>query len=394
MGAANCGCKGVSKECLVTVVAGDDGPAAPEPPKSSRSNAGGLPNGLPKTTAPLRVGDERNCSGPGTPLAIGLRPLPPVLESVGDQTKSPAAGASSPANSASSTVSPTDPDMVAKMAAYKRRKSQRAKRNNSSEDFQVMGQLSDTPEVDDDVPFRFVLEMWGLSSEVVVASACHGQQTFDMQLPLGLEVGESPKDGDPPIQRRTATSKACLVEVSEDVRRASKRVSTNKQGCRLAKLTFRYLQSGCLPECCKSASEAEASAAVFIVDTSDDKIMGDELSQITEVFLEMSNIPCTRRPMPAIILCGRRPDLKAVEDFVCAYERDNGRMLRYGPVDPSHGNSIHEIFSKIVNLRMRASLSGLGNKQIWKNVQALDNGLCDWPLVDYQARPTNGSDLT
>ncbi|OLP98122.1 Transposon Ty4-J Gag-Pol polyprotein [Symbiodinium microadriaticum] len=180
-------------------------------------------------------------------------------------------------------VAPVTPDMAARLLAYKERQERKGKKKQG-----LAGQanaanfLSQVPEVERDIPLRFMFEISGGMHERLVHSACDSEQALAMY--NGVSEGAPKKEEPDPalIQKiyRSGSSgflpHTCLCEVPWSVAETdSKKRASSK--VRLAKLSFRALLPGKLTKACNSQSDAESSCTVFMIHVDEAPTMRERL---------------------------------------------------------------------------------------------------------------------
>mmetsp|Transcript_38898 Transcript_38898/g.70144 ORF Transcript_38898/g.70144 Transcript_38898/m.70144 type:complete len:406 (-) Transcript_38898:68-1285(-) len=400
MGAANCSCKGVSKECFVVLPADDGAVHASSPSHPSAREKGtakgalqetkldkepDLPAALSSAKTKPKPNDlllERQISVTSSTTSVqegGARLKPEILagfdveaSAAKDSLKSPSSDGSPSTMSAISekTMSSQDPEMAAKILAYKKRQVRKGKTGKKAGAAGSDGYLSELPEVDADVPYRFSFEVTGVNSEEVVAAACQSSVALMHKTP---EENSLPSPLPAFLSRSSSNLLqpfTCLGEVLRDW-------SKGKQ--RLVKMGFRSYEPGKLPKASASSSEAASSCVVFMISAESSESLVEQLSAADEGVQHLKqSIPATRRPVVAVLLLDAARK-ESIEVEVKEHEANCGQMLRFGPFDPEDGDSIFEAFRQIADMRITAMENGFENKALWKSMT--DDDLPPWPLV-------------
>ncbi|CAE7358030.1 TY4B-J [Symbiodinium sp. CCMP2592] len=411
-------------------------PSPPGPPKGGAS-PGGLHLGQDakanghsiKPVKEVAMADVQRAPGPMSPRgAPPPRQMPPAADMNSKSSESPQpkkmpinfredvahfAPQSRPAAPAASSgmgaqglgvVAPVTPDMAARLLAYKERQERKGKKKQG-----IAGQanaanfLSQVPEVERDIPLRFMFEISGGMHERLVHAACDSEQALAMY--NGVSEG-APKKEEPDaalIQKmyRSGSSgflpHTCLCEVPWSVAEtAAKKRASSK--VRLAKLSFRALTPGKLTKACNSQSDAESSCTVFMIHVDEAPTMRERLVIMEEAVVNlMESVPPTRRPIPAVFLvCSTRERTdqmdRAWKKILEDYEADKGELLKFGPVCLDDGDAIHQAFADLATARVHAQEKGFTSKEIWQKFNlASRNNVSPWPLVALPEAPMRSS---
>ncbi|CAJ1344677.1 unnamed protein product, partial [Effrenium voratum] len=255
--------------------------------------------------------------------------------------------------------------------------------------------LSQVPEVENDVPFRFMFEVNGPKVDVVVRNACESIAALslrDMDRESCSQSSHSKESGEVKERDSLLSSKVfrsssasflphvCLCEVPRETPAAMGRQPSVSK-LRLAKLSFRNLPYGKLTKACNSASDAENCCMVFMVFVDEEvAVFHDRMEEIEKAILHMTeSIPPTRRPVPAVFLLEKkRTDIAKWKQLLQDYEESKGVLLKYGPMGLDDGNTIFEAFASLATRRIHSQEQGFTSKQLWSsNVRQLA-----WPLVN------------
>ncbi|CAK0880472.1 unnamed protein product [Prorocentrum cordatum] len=236
--------------------------------------------------------------------------------------------------------------------------------------------LSDLPEVDEDIPYRISLVVLGMAANQVVQSACQSAAARSLAAKSLPEKEEARgAEGDLLAELFSAATKATAVEeravdehwlldAGED--RCLCKVSGGPSASvRLAKLVFTRVMPGADLPICASQSEALSTIMVITLVVAG-SVLGedpaaavhDQLRALKELIeLLRTRFPTRLRPLRAVLLCrlgeaGSPPEVcqahaREWQGIVSEFEEENGRLWKFGPVDPSDREDVHATFGQI-----------------------------------------------
>mmetsp|Transcript_79374 Transcript_79374/g.157274 ORF Transcript_79374/g.157274 Transcript_79374/m.157274 type:complete len:359 (+) Transcript_79374:138-1214(+) len=251
-------------------------------------------------------------------------------------------------------------ELSERIAAHQRRKESRreARRRTSNADL-----LSNVPEVDQDIPFRFNFIAIGSLASHAAHAAC-SSAVFGRS-PRLQEAASNPNGASPKSARTTPLR--CLCAVSDG--------AVGEVGQRLVKMTFEPVTFSQQIPRCSSRLEALSTAMVFVLcidQPSDDHIsLEEQLVSLAGVLEQAREETQPRlRPVRAVILCTLR-NLNAEEGGtgsiadepwavqLADFQQVHGNMWMFGPIHADDGTAIHAAFTEMASVRIaKVHLSG------------------------------------
>lgn len=261
------------------------------------------------------------------------------------------------------TLSAANPELHARRRAHQQRREGRkeARRQGGMDNY---GFLSNVPEVDDDVQFRFNFVVVGGMAHHVVKITCSSASASSTSSKFPLNA-RSPLNAGSPVRspRQTAQAFRCLCFVTAPVSGKS-----NPDAQKLAKLVFQPVAFGQNIPKSSSRLDALSTAMVFVLSInhpSGDQIALDEqLANLANVLEQSrSDTKAKLRPVRAVILlsfqdpnAGHMDESWAVQ--LADFEQVHGDMWKFGPVHSEDGDAFHAAFAEMASVRInRANLS-------------------------------------
>jgi len=241
-----------------------------------------------------------------------------------------------------------DQNLTGRHAAYLDRKKKRQDSKRKQEAF-----LSNVPEVDDDIQFRYNYHIVGpLSNEAVTAACDHANQVRvkSGNADLGDRRSLIPIPY-PPVAAQEASK--VIDVVFERV------TSIHGVKSKYAKLAFNPMQFSDRVPMCKNRFEALETAIIFALHV-DSEAEGEsykeQLWAYEKAMFEFQTARAPLRPTRAILLLHTGPfeenEAKwrsAVEEL----EEIDGPVLYYGPMEPSDGAGIHHVMASLASMRIQ-----------------------------------------
>mmetsp|Transcript_124014 Transcript_124014/g.246953 ORF Transcript_124014/g.246953 Transcript_124014/m.246953 type:complete len:486 (-) Transcript_124014:171-1628(-) len=258
------------------------------------------------------------------------------------------------------TLSASNPELSARRIAYQQRKESRkeARRQGAIDN---TGFLSNVPEVDDDVPFRFNFVVIGGMAHHVVQVTCSSASASSTSSKFPVNLGQQVRS--PRESPKRGQAFRCLCFVTAPV---TGRVNLDRQ--KLAKLVFQPVAFGqSIP---KSTSRLDALSTAMVFVLSINHPSGDRLS-LEEQLANLANVleqnrtetKAKLRPVRAVILCSfHNPNVGHADESWAAqladFEQVHGDMWKFGPIYTEDGDAFHAAFAEMASLRInRVNLS-------------------------------------
>jgi len=273
------------------------------------------------------------------------------------------------------TLAAADPDISNRRAAYLQRKESRREARKlrsglgptspngmSISTVDSKGFLSNVPEVEADVPYRFNFVLVGTIAARVAELVCESLAARRLSSRPSLAEPESPRSPTP-LAAKTPRAYRCLCAVTGPL---AGRPGNDRQ--KLAKLGFAPVNFGQDMPKCMSRLEALSTAMVFVLLV--DSPSGGQPNSLQQQLQELaaaiarsrSQTRSKLRPVRAVILCsagdaGAQPEAgfqgedswsSALADF----EQVHGDMWKFGPVPLQDGDLLHAAFAEIVSVRI------------------------------------------
>lgn len=290
-----------------------------------------------------------------------------------------------------------DGDVAERQKAYLKRKEARSKKRSER---QLAGQgpsamllkdgfLSNVPEVDTDIAYRYAFIVMGYATAKVVETACLSEVARGLPHAANADIVraqdepaegvDSPRGQSQLLEKAAQDGAAYSGKVSKVAAKASRclcpvpyptgRENPNSR-LKLAKLVFSAYSYQQEPPECYSRLEASTCAAVFIVIV-DPENSQDQLDAFAEQMWAVERaVQAMRfksrpefRPVRAVLLCragDQEPDdswREQLEEF----EQMNGQLWKFGadrPINLTDGNEIHAAFAQIASTRILKNENG------------------------------------
>mmetsp|Transcript_2087 Transcript_2087/g.5087 ORF Transcript_2087/g.5087 Transcript_2087/m.5087 type:complete len:419 (-) Transcript_2087:98-1354(-) len=261
-------------------------------------------------------------------------------------------GDSSP--SGMKTLSDSGSEISARHAAYLERKQKKqAKKKGkgiSAENF-----LSNLPEVNADIEYRYNFVVMGASCERLVVSVCTSSAATALS---DLQTFDRAASTQSSLSTNTKTLNRCFAMVvpGGDGEEAGAK--------KLAKLAFQsYSNMTDLPQC-QNRADALSTAVVFImnVNPSEDqpeRSLKHQLVEYEELVFELRRTPKKCRAARAVVLCHDgellQSDAEGFPSWTTAieeFEQVDGPIWKFGPVSWDDGDALHEVFASIASARL------------------------------------------
>jgi len=268
---------------------------------------------------------------------------------------------------ATDTLSSTlggDAALASRHAAYLERKSKRkASRGmsgkgsvNSSSILHADGFLSNLPEIDADIEYRFAVVVMGQEADNIVADACRSQSARDFPKAPSEEVSAPEKGG------------RCLSTVPFPLSTA-----TAASRVKLAKLIFRVSTEWSDIPVCSNRFEALSSVLIFVLHVNpmegqscfQEQLLhyehaSDEMRWQHRRLRASRAILLIRAPTGAASDAEDNPEQEDIEDEswkgqLNEYELIHGALWKFGPVDLDDANGIYAVFATIASSRILRS---------------------------------------
>jgi len=258
------------------------------------------------------------------------------------------------------TLSASNPELSARRIAYQQRRESRkeARRQGAIDN---TGFLSNVPEVDDDVPFRFNFVVVGGMAHHVVQVTCSSASASSTSSKFPLKPGfpvRSPRGSSQMVQ-----ALRCLCFVT-----APMIGKTNSDRQKLAKLVFQPVAFGQHIPKCTSKLDALSTAMVFVLAINHPS--GERLS-LEEQLANLANVldqnraetKAKLRPVRAVILCSfQSQNIGHADESWAAqlsdFEQVHGDMWKFGPICTQDGDAFHAAFAEMASVRInRVNLS-------------------------------------
>jgi len=241
--------------------------------------------------------------------------------------------------------------------------------------------LSDLPEVDADIPYRVNLVMLGMAADQVAQSACQSAAARSLVARPPQEKEETRAAGGDFLAEvfSAASETAAGEERAVDERRVLDadndrclcKVSGGPFACvNLAKLAFTRVAPGAELPVCGSPFEALSTIIVITLVVAG-SVLGedpaaavhDQLRALKElVGLLRVRTPTKLRPVRAVLLCyldearslSENNGARTCEwqDIISEFEEENGKLWKFGPVDPSDKEEVHATFEQMASARV------------------------------------------
>lgn len=298
----------------------------------------------------------------------------------------------SPADQADGSQSPGGPldgsasNLSARHLQWQQRKQARQQRRKQKSTGGTVQFLSNVPEVEADVQYRFNFVVIGPDAAVVTNNACGCKEsrsvgTVDAAEDLGL--GNQNVHGESVKASHSHPTDRCLCPVPYPWGR-----SHSSDRLKLAKIGFaprKFFET--LPEC-RSRLESLNTAMIFVLTVDAEGAENSFASQLENVTLIVQQLKlCTRtylRPVRAILLV-RRADLNVIpggikggpEPWVAVleeFERTSKAQWKFGPISIHDDDGIYAIFAKIASQRIYQNQSSKEDGQSGADHPHTSNG--------------------
>lgn len=296
-------------------------------------------------------GEQRRQESPGGGVAAALSPRISVM------------------NNGENAV--TD-EMSQRQIAYERRRAAKreAKRFRKNEIDGKKGFLSNLPEVEADVPYRFnfIVSATGDYAETIAGAACASNAAKSMPV-VGVdeedhEEGGSLRNASPGVEITDSQGVASLRRKDKRALRCLCRLvdtseATREEKPRLAKLAFQPLSipPHAVP-LCQNRLEALNTALVFALIVDQEPAMLEaQLRQLTETVesLRARSRP-KNRPVRAVLLCYTNAEERNRKDLwveiMADYEQVHGDVWKFGPIGMWEADGLHAVFTEIAACRI------------------------------------------
>jgi len=278
------------------------------------------------------------------------------------------------------------------------RKKKRSEKNMAGQGPSAMllkdGFLSNVPEVDTDIPYRYAFMVMGYFSDTICDATCLSEVARGLPHAANADLVREGNEG-PDLLSQSASAPAsgtpmstkssrCLCPVPYPTGRAN-----DHDRLKLSKLVFSAYSYRQEPPECYSRLEASSCAIVFIIvvdpENSEDEPMEPFVEQLWayERALECMRLRSLPefRPVRAIILCrvgeapaedqGNEPWVGQLEEFEGV---TTGSLWKFGhprPISVQDGNNLHGAFAQIASTRILKNADGGDSDRS-------EEGLCNW----------------
>lgn len=258
------------------------------------------------------------------------------------------------------TLSASDPDLASRRIAYQQRRENRkeARRQGAIDN---TGFLSNVPEVEDDVPFRFNFVVIGGMAHHVVQATCSSASASSTS--SKKQLNSASRNRSPRGSSQTVQALRCLCFVTDPMIG-----KTNSERQKLAKLVFQPVAFGQPIVKVTSRLDALSTAMVFVLainHPSGDRLsLEEQLAKLAGV-LEQSRAETKAklRPVRAVILCSfQDPNMGHADESwagqLADFEQLHGDMWKFGPIYTEDGDAFHAAFAEMASVRInRVNLS-------------------------------------
>mmetsp|Transcript_104416 Transcript_104416/g.164875 ORF Transcript_104416/g.164875 Transcript_104416/m.164875 type:complete len:411 (+) Transcript_104416:1-1233(+) len=285
-----------------------------------------------------------------------------------------------------------DGDAAERQKAYLKRKEARSKKRNekqfAGQDPSAMllkdGFLSNVPEVDTDIAYRYAFIVMGYATAKAVETACLSEVARGLPHAANADIvrakdepvegaPDSPRERSQLLETAEATGAAYTSKVSKVAAKASRclcpvpyptgRADPNAR-LTLAKLVFSAYGYQQEPPECYSRLEASTCAAIFIL-VVDPENSQDPMDPFSEQMWAVERaVQAMRfksrpefRPVRAILLCrvGDKEPKDSWREQLDDFEQMNGQLWKFGldrPISLTDGNELHAVFAQIASSRI------------------------------------------
>lgn len=242
--------------------------------------------------------------------------------------------------------------------------------------------LSQLPEVEADIAYRFSFSIVGDSAERIAQSACYSHAALSLP---GGKVLSGPVQVNPNYSRDSSIGYSkfyrCLCPVSSPSPEGDPGgLSSGKDSPPLAKLAFHVLGPGQDVPLCKNWLEASSTLLVFILIL--DK--GGDLEylniQLFDAARQADRCLAESSPPPrcATLLCfeeGAEPSWqdRRWESCLQSFEQQHGWMCKVGPLQMADADALHRAFAELASNRIIRERGNTGRGVAGKGEQDDDD---------------------